>query len=212
MPDDQYIHDAMAAACVLSGRAQATPLSEQHRVLFPSNFGTLVLLPQAGAGRGGGEGAGRNAGQCLWWWLLPTVNGAPSAVVLPPTKPHQVAASHRCSLTNADQAPTATRFGREPFFMLVTALTRHPPVNISQAHFVATAHARPALQQRFIQWYATEATNTPSHACTRSAPGVHRCPSAPWYCVHPCDIHPPSTFVAVPSPGGKGGGGSPCTF
>ena len=30
--------------------ARATPLSEQQEVLFPSNFGTLVLLSQGGGG------------------------------------------------------------------------------------------------------------------------------------------------------------------
>ena len=39
---------------------QTPPLSEQKDVLFPSNFGTLVLLSQGGGGGGGTMGPVRN--------------------------------------------------------------------------------------------------------------------------------------------------------
>ena len=40
------------AACVSLRRARTTSLSEQHKVLFPSHFRTLVLLSQRGWGGG----------------------------------------------------------------------------------------------------------------------------------------------------------------
>ena len=46
--NDQYIHDTTVTACVFPWHAQTTPLSEQQEVLFPWNFGTLVLLSQGG--------------------------------------------------------------------------------------------------------------------------------------------------------------------
>ena len=49
-PDDWGIHNTIVASCVFSRCAQTTPLSEQQEVLFPSNFGTLVLPPQRGGG------------------------------------------------------------------------------------------------------------------------------------------------------------------
>ena len=41
-PSDWYIHDAIVPSCAFSRR------TEQQEVLFPSNFGHLVLLSQGG--------------------------------------------------------------------------------------------------------------------------------------------------------------------
>ena len=49
-PDGQYIHDAMVTTCVSSRRAPTAPVSKQHRVLFPSKFGILVVLSPGGGG------------------------------------------------------------------------------------------------------------------------------------------------------------------
>ena len=59
-PDDEYIRKAVGNACVFSGRAQTTPLSEQHWAFFPSHLGILVLLSQ-GDGRGGGGSTSTHA-------------------------------------------------------------------------------------------------------------------------------------------------------
>ena len=49
-PNDQYIHNVTATDCVFLLCMRTTPLSDQHEVLFPSKFGTLVLLLQGGGG------------------------------------------------------------------------------------------------------------------------------------------------------------------
>ena len=48
---NSYTLEAMVIACVFSGHAQMTPSSEQHQVLFPSNFGIFGAAP---AREGGG--------------------------------------------------------------------------------------------------------------------------------------------------------------
>ena len=48
--DNWYIHDAIVTSCAFRRHAQTTLLSEQQEVLFPSNFGLLVLPSQGGVG------------------------------------------------------------------------------------------------------------------------------------------------------------------
>ena len=45
-PDDQCLRDTTVTACALLRRARPPPLSEQQKVLFPSNFVLLALISQ----------------------------------------------------------------------------------------------------------------------------------------------------------------------